>query len=189
MRGMRAFIAVDLPQILREEIASFQAELKQSGADVKWVAAGNLHLTLKFLGEIDENQRTAISNELLAVRKNQKPFEIHLEGIGAFPKTTSPRVLWIGVSQGKEQLEELAKRVEEVCVKLGFQPEERPLSAHLTIGRVRSNNQLAPLIKQLQVAEFRGTTPAPIEKLILFQSTLSSQGPTYTPLAEFPLTE
>ena len=87
----------------------------------------------------------------------------------------------------KEKLVELSQTVEGTCAKLGFPAEERPFSPHLTIGRVRSNQGLAPLIKKLQVAEFAGKTAAPVDRLILFQSTLSPRGPTYTKLAEIRL--
>jgi len=81
----------------------------------------------------------------------------------------------------------LAQAVERACSGLGFPAEERSFSAHLTIGRVRSRDRLAPLVKKLQVAEFRGGTPAPVSRLVLFQSILSPHGPTYIPLAEIPL--
>lgn len=173
---IRAFIAVELPEPLRREVAAFQSELKSSGSDVKWVEMENLHLTLKFLGDIEETQVASLKDGFAGLHLS--PFKIHLEGIGAFPKTTTPRVIWVGVNEGKEKLVELAQAVEK----------ERPFSPHLTIGRVRSQEHLAPLIKQLQTAEFRAKTAAEIGKLTLFQSTLGPRGPVYTPLAEIPLT-
>ena len=184
---IRAFIAVALPESLRNEVAMLSAHLRSSEADVKWVAAGNLHLTLKFLGDIEENQVGPIEEALSAAVKSHSLFTIQLEGIGAFPRTTSPRVVWIGVGTGKEQLTQLAQCVEKTCIGLGFPEEERAFSPHLTIGRVRSRDRLAQLIKRLQVVEFCGKNPAQIDRLILFQSYLSPQGPTYTPLAEIPL--
>jgi len=184
---IRAFIAAELPEPCRQEVAAFQSKLQRSGADVKWVETGNLHLTLKFLGEIDDNRVEPLKESLAGLR-SRSPFQIHLEGIGAFPKTTYPKVIWVGVNEGKEKLAELAQAVEKICSGLGFPPEERPFSPHLTIGRVRSQEQLAPLIKQLQTAEFRAKTPAEIGKLTLFQSTLGPRGPVYRPLAEIPLT-
>ncbi|MBI3615216.1 MAG: RNA 2',3'-cyclic phosphodiesterase [Candidatus Omnitrophica bacterium] len=195
---IRAFIAVELPEALRQEVAAFQSELKSSGADVKWVELENLHLTLKFLGNIEEAQVPVLKEALAAPARGFPSFTFHLEGIGAFPRTTSPRVVWVGVSEGKEKLVELAKTVERTCSGLGFPAEERPFSAHLTIGRVRSQERLAAaggsrtrrfsalasLIKRLQVAESLGKTPASGEKIVLFQSVLSPKGPLYTPLAE-----
>ena len=181
---IRAFIAVELPEPLRQEIALFQSELRSSGGDAKWVEAGNLHMTLKFLGNIEESQVSPLKEALTAAAKNLSPFTIQLEGIGSFPRTTDPRVVWLGISEGKERLIALAQTVEQICSNLGFVPEDRAFSAHLTIGRIRSRDRLAPLIKKLQAADFRGSVPAPVEKIILFQSTLSPHGPTYIPLAE-----
>lgn len=184
---IRAFVAVELTEGLRQEVAAFQGELKSAGTDVKWVEPANLHLTLKFLGGIPEEKVPSLTEALTRACAGIPAFTLTLEGIGAFPKTTSPRVIWVGMNQGKEPLLALAKRVEEECSRLGFPAEERPFSAHLTIGRTRSPQGIARLIKKLQVAEFRGGTPASVERIVLFQSTLSPKGPTYTPLAEIPL--
>lgn len=185
---IRAFLAVELPESLRQEVAAFQSQLKTARGDVKWVELDNLHLTLKFLGNIEESQLPSLKETLAAGVREIPPFAVHLEGIGAFPGTMNPRVIWVGASEGKESLIELAQAAERTCSDLGFTPEDRPFSAHLTIGRVRSRERLAPLIKKLQAAEFRGSVPAPVEKIVLFQSTLSPRGPTYTPLGEIPLT-
>ncbi len=184
---MRVFIAVELPKKIQEEIALCAANLKSAGADVKWVETANLHLTLKFLGEINEPQVGRIKEALAQAMVDLSSFTVRIEGIGAFPRTTSPRVIWLGVHEGEKELIALAQRVEEGCVKLGFKKEERPFSAHLTIGRVRSREGLAPLIKQLQLAEFRASEPVSVEKILLFQSLLSPKGSTYLPLSEIPL--
>jgi len=184
---MRAFVAVDLPEGLRREAAALQARFRSAGADVKWVEPENLHLTLKFLGSIEETQVSPLTERLKAAAGSLSSFTLRLEGIGAFPRTTDPRVIWVGVSEGKEKLAELASAVEQTCAELGFPKEERPFSPHLTIGRIRSRDHPAGLIKKLQVAEFCGETPAPVNQVILYQSTLSPQGPLYTPLAQIPL--
>ena len=183
---IRAFVAVELPEALRQEAAAFGQELKRSGADVKWVEAANLHLTLKFLGDITPEQLSSLTEALKQACAGLSPFPFSVEGIGAFPKTTYPKVLWVGVHEGKERLAELAKRVEEACAALGFPAEERPFSPHLTIGRVRSQEGIARLIKELQLAEFRGSGPGRAERVTLFQSTLGPKGPFYTALAEIP---
>lgn len=224
---IRAFIAVELPGALKEEVSALQAKMQEARADVKWVESENLHLTLKFLGEVPEEKIPLLIQEFehwprvmprrfdpaarssadpsrlveervedclstagkssAAAGPVARPFTITLEGIGAFPRTTSPRIIWVGIGEGKESLINLARWVEECCSRLGFPSEERPFSAHLTIGRVHSKDRLAGLIKELQVVEFKAATPAPVNHLTLFQSTLSSKGPTYTPLAKIPL--
>lgn len=186
---IRAFVAVELPGALREEVGRFTGELRSAGADVKWVDPANLHLTLKFLGGVPEEKVPSLTEALQRACAGVSPFTLTLEGIGAFPRTTSPRVIWVGVHEGKEPLAALAGGVEGECSRLGFPAEERPFSAHLTIGRTRSPQGIARLIKKLQVAEFRGGAPTRVERLVLFQSALSAHGPTYTPLAEVPLKE
>ena len=184
---IRAFIAVELPEPLRQEAAAFGGELQRTNADVKWVEAANLHLTLKFLGNTPEEQIPSLIGALRQACAPVPSFTLSLEGIGAFPKTTYPRVIWVGVNEGKGPLTALAEKMEEACAALGFPKEERPFSAHLTIGRVRSQEGIGRLVKALQVAEFKGTVPAPVSRLTLFQSTLGPRGSTYTPLADLPL--
>ena len=184
---IRAFLAVELPEGLRQETAAFGQELKRSGADVKWVEAANLHLTLKFLGDITPEQVSSLISSLKQACGGLSPFTFSVEGIGAFPKTTYPRVIWVGVHEGKEQMAELAQRVEETCAALGFPAEERPFSPHLTVGRVRSQEGIGRLVKQLQLAEFRGSSPAEAGRITLFQSALGPKGTAYTSLAQIPL--
>ncbi len=191
---IRAFIAVELSEPVRQAVAGFQEELAKARADVKWVKTANLHLTLKFLGEIQEEQLPVLQQALQDAVKEFKPFTIQLEGIGAFPKTTYPRVVWVGIQTGKEELTKLASAVEAACHSVGFpeedrllqQAQDRSFSPHLTIGRVRSRDRLAALVKQLQTAEFQASSPTLVDHITLFQSTLSPHGPTYTPLASLP---
>ncbi len=184
---IRAFIAVELPQTLRQEVAVLQSDLRATGADVKWVEPKNLHLTLKFLGNMEGNQASALIEALKSPILGHSAFLMRLEGIGAFPRTTSPRVIWIGITEGEEPLKKLSADIEEGCTRLGFPPEERSFSGHLTVGRVRFNDCLAALAKKLQTVEFRSSAPMTVDRLILLQSTLSPKGSIYTPLAEFSL--
>lgn len=182
---MRAFIAVEISEEVRTEVARLQEKLQTAGADVKWVEPENLHLTLKFLGEIEEGRVPALT-EALNFSLRLPPFTFSLEGVGAFPKMEHPKVLWAGIHEGKDPLIGLARVVETACSGCGFPPEERPFSPHLTIGRVRSPQGLNRLIQKLQSAEFQGgKTQA--GGITLFQSTLGPGGPIYQPLSEIPL--
>ncbi len=147
---IRAFIAVDLPAAVRQEVGSLQSELRTSGADIKWVGVENLHLTLKFLGDIEENQVQTLTEALHPIMGTTALFALQLEGVGAFPKMTSPRVLWVGVTDGQQETVRLAQTVEQTCTQLGFPSEDKPFSPHLTIGRVRSLRQVGSLIKRLE---------------------------------------
>ena len=183
---MRVFLAVEIPDKVRAEIARLQDNLKSAGADVKWVEPRNLHLTLKFLGEIQEEKVPSLTDALRAAAAAAAPFSISLEGVGAFPRIQHPRVLWVGIKEGKEALERLAGAIEETCNPLGFPAEERAFSPHLTIGRIRSNKRHSALEKELQEISFHAGEPAAVDHLTLFQSVLSSRSPTYTKLAEIP---
>lgn len=184
---IRAFIAVELPDPLRQAVATLQTTLRAMGADVTWVEPVNLHFTLKFLGNIEENRVEALQEPLVEAARGHASFRLQVEGVGAFPGTRHPRVLWVGVTQGQEALAALAQTIESACRSLGFPTEARPFAAHLTIGRIRSPERLAPLVTQLPAVEFPGGPPAPVDHLTLFQSLLSSRGPTYKPLATIPL--
>ncbi len=182
---MRAFIAVEISEAARTGVARLQEQLKTAGADVNWVEPQNLHLTLKFLGEIEESRVPELT-AALSTSLQTPPFTFTLEGTGAFPRTEHPKVLWAGINEGKEPLIELAREVEAACGRCEFPPEERPFSPHLTIGRVRSPKGLNRLVQKLQAIEFQGGKTR-VRVIILFQSVLSPHGPAYTPLAELPL--
>lgn len=183
---MRTFIAIDLSSETKEKLTHLQTELKKSNADVKWVDPENIHLTLKFLGEISEQQAGRIKEALDKITYGLKPFEITLSGIGAFPKLDYPRVVWVGIEKGKNETEEIAKRIEDELEKLEFQKEERGFTAHLTIGRVRSaknKEQLKTAIQSLNSElQTPNSKPQFISHIILYQSTLTPKGPIYTPL-------
>lgn len=184
---MRAFVAIVLPTPLRGPIAAVQAALRAAGADVAWVEPHNLHLTLKFLGDVDEARAAALADALRAAVHPHPAFTIAVEGIGAFPSTRNPQVVWVGVSADPPSLGALAEAVDQTCAALGFPMETRPFAAHVTIGRLRSRRGVASLIKALQAVECPGGGPAPVDRVILVQSTLSSKGAAYTPLVELPL--
>ena len=181
---MRAFIAIELSEEIKETLAQIQSHLKYSGADVKWITPGNIHLTLKFLGEIDEKKCEGIKAALDEIAKSTKPFEISLKDIGAFPKIDYPRVIWVGLDKGAKESTDLAKKIDEALAKLGFQEETRPFAAHLTIGRVRSaKNKEALKGKVLGYGE-RVTGNEKISSVILFHSKLTPAGSIYTKLHE-----
>lgn len=184
---MRAFIAVEMSGAAREAVARLQERMKAAGADVSWVKPENLHLTLKFLGEIGEERVQGLVETLSSSLLHLPPFTFTLEGAGAFPRPDRPKVLWAGIGEGKETLLRLAREVEAVCGRCGFPAEERPFSPHLTIGRVRSMRGLDRLAEELQGTAFQGEKTEARE-IVLFQSVLSPHGgPAYTPLAELPL--
>ena len=185
---MRTFIAIPLDEQAHNQLSALQSKLRRSDADVKWVDASNIHLTLKFLGEIDDTQAENVKLYLSEIAKTHRPFTIHLQGIGAFPRIAYPRVVWAGIDEGAGECQELARATDEAMARLGFEKENRPFSPHLTLGRVRSPRNRSRLIALLEKEKnFASRGKVSVEKIILFQSTLTPKGSIYTPVKEFPL--
>jgi len=186
-RPARAFVAAELPANVRADLAAAARELSRPGADVRWTAAENLHLTLRFLGlSSPEVIRTLV--EGLAHRLAQEtPPAVTLAGLGAFPDAGAPKVLWAGVAGGADDLVRLAACTEDAALEAGFPPEERPFMPHVTIGRVRSPQGLEGLRTALVAARFGPSGPFPVRHLTLFESLPGPAGAVYRPLARFPL--
>lgn len=178
---MRTFIALELSAEIREELSRLHGEFKKTDADVKWVKPENIHLTLKFLGNVDEAKIEKIKNALGEISGREKPFEISLSGLGAFPNLNYPRVVWVGIDKGSSEAEKIAGLIADSMEKLGFPKEERPFSAHLTLGRVKSGRNKAGLKEKISSLSVQPKSCA-VNHITLFQSTLTPAGPIYTPL-------
>ena len=185
---MRAFIGIGLPDGVRASLARLQGELGEAGADVKWTAPALLHVTLKFLDEISGTQRQAVDTLLQRVAFHEPAFTFGIEGVGAFPSVQAPRVVWVGLSEGREAVVRIAQAIEREAQPLGLCCEGRPFSPHLTLGRVRTSRQLAELSRRLSDAHWVAPPPWRVSSLTLYQSVLGANGPVYTVLGEFPLT-
>ncbi len=181
---MRAFIAVEIPDTIQATLAALQAHLAQARADVKWVERDNLHVTMRFLGEITQDQRHAIEQLLSKIAASRPPIRVHLSQLGAFPSAGSPRVIWVGIGQGQEELGRIAGELEDGLAALHLPSEDRPFVAHVTLGRTRSPRHLAQLASLLKETTWILPEPFVIGHLTLFQSTLSPSGPIYTILAK-----
>lgn len=185
---MRAFIAIELPANIKDFLSRLENKLKTTGADVKWVSPGNIHLTLKFLGEINAETIEKISVIMEDIAKNKKTFQIHLGAMGAFPNTKFPRVIWIGINSGEDEAKEIVKELEKELNKIGIPREVKPFSGHITIARIRSNKDKENLVQELNKLNNnteRDNPPAfAVTKFILFKSTLTPQGPIYEVLKE-----
>lgn len=188
---MRAFIAIELSKEIRDSLSHLQEQLKVSQADVKWVSPQNIHLTLKFLGEVDESKLEKTGEILETLKTDKPPFYIRLSSVGAFPKTNYPRVIWVGIDKGDSETKVIAKFLEAKIAKLGIPVEDRAFSSHITIGRVRSGLNREGLVKKLNesVNYFAGANlEFQVEKITLFKSTLTPKGPVYEILKEASLT-
>lgn len=178
---MRTFLAVEIPKHIRKKIDNFIQEEKNKGLPIKWVKFENLHVTLKFLGEIDEKKKEEITLLIQEISKNNASFQMHLEKLGCFPTPRNPRVLWIGVKQGSENLCNIAHELEEKLSQFGFKKEKR-FHAHLTIGRIKKFCKIDDILaKDIKTEIF------PANSIILFKSTLRPEGPIYEALEKFTL--
>jgi 2'-5' RNA ligase len=184
---MRAFLAVELPSDVRAGLEAVQRELRQAGADVKWTDAPNLHVTMRFLGEVSDAQVEQVQRLASQAAAGRGAIQARISGLGAFPSMASPRIVWAGIDQGAEALARLASALEAGCRAAGLPAEDRPIAAHVTLGRIRSPRGLSELVRALQ--DSRQVAPAPftVDRVILFESRLSSAGSTYRSLATFPL--
>ena len=188
---MRLFVAVELAEGVRAEAGRAAARLAEAlgpsarGA-VSWVAPANMHLTLRFLGEVAEPVARELEERLSGPFKTPA-FRLAAAGFGAFPPSGPPRVFWLGLTAGAEELARVHDEVEERVSGLGFDKEDRPFRAHLTLGRVK-----APLSGARRVIASMPVEPVgecTVTQVTLFQSRLSPRGAVYTALARGPLSE
>lgn len=181
---IRSFIAFDIEsEAVRTKLANAQKLLIQTGADLKLVETQNIHITMRFLGNISPGM---VENVFEEMRKTQfTSFNVQIKGLGVFPDLRYPRVVWAGITEGADQLRNVFSQLEPRLRGLGFAPDPKGFSAHLTIARVRSGRnkaQLAEFVSENAARDF-GTIKA--ECLRLKKSSLSPQGPTYSTLREF----
>ena len=179
---VRAFIAIELSPQAHGELASLQETLKKSGADVKWVEPENIHLTLKFLGDIDPVKTEELKKLLTEAAAASKDFEVTIKGIGAFPNLSSPKVIWAGLDLGAAESIRLADAVEAKLISAGIPKEERKFHPHLTLGRVRNGRDLDKLRKILEATRFEAFAKTRADHITLFRSRLTPKGSIYTPL-------
>jgi len=190
MSLLRAFIALEIPVSLQDAIQQQTAGLREAaGSSVRWVAVRNLHLTLKFLGDVSPSSIQFL-NQMLAAEAAKYPcFSMLLGGLGAFPSAKRPRVVWIGI-QAPPELENLQHNVEAGAARLGYGAEERPFSPHLTIGRVRQTataSEQHRLRRSLESIKIGRIGRAEIKTITLMKSDLQPTGSVYTCLFSTPL--
>lgn len=187
---MRAFIAFELPHSIRQELAALSHGLQHilKGGWLRWVPPDNLHLTLKFLGELPATQLPSLTAELQALARSTQPIPFSLGELGAFPNLARPRVLWVGL-QAPPALAQLAAALEQRLLAHGFAAEPRPFTPHLTLARLR------PWASGAQVASVAPALPAfslpprqsTLSELTLFESQLKATGAVYNALVRMPL--
>ncbi len=183
MAKLRSFLAAELPRPILSQIGEIQQRLRRSRADVHWVKVEQIHLTVKFLGNIEEERAAGISSIMEEVATKRCAFTLSVKGLGAFPSIRNPRVIWLGLHGWEETLAPLQKEIEEKLAVMGFEPEGRPYQPHLTLGRVKSLKEKAELVDCMERDKDVDLGSFLVDRIILFKSDLRPTGPIYTPLA------
>lgn len=178
---IRCFIAIELSEEIKNTLAKIESELQRNIQGVKWVNPDNIHLTLKFLGQIEKEAIEEIKKILDEITATARPFKIRLSQIGAFPNPNQPRVIWVGIDDGTKESSHLANLIEEKIVPLGIEKEDRAFHPHLTLARIKflkDKSSVKNAFASLKVPQVEMTAA----KIALFQSTLTPEGPIYTVL-------
>lgn len=183
---IRAFIAADLPEGIIDGIENLYLHKRISGNDVKWVNPKGIHLTLKFLGYVEEKLIEPVSFTVAGIVRDQRPLELKAERIGAFPGLKNPRVIWLGIHGDVGRLSVLQKEIEKALIPFGFEEEKRAFSPHLTLGRIRQGKRIINLDTKIQDIDKTCLGFFTVKEIIFYQSTLRPDGAVYNALRRFP---
>lgn len=181
--NLRSFIAIELPEKVKKALAEFQQELKNDSPDVRWTRPENIHLTLKFLGNIEEDKADIIAEKIRETCKGRSGFKLSISGTGVFPNNRSPRVLWAGIELNDE-IKALQAGIEETMASLGFEKEKRRFSPHLTLGRFRSLSGKKAFLDKMALYRENIFGIMDVNSVLLMRSDLGPGGAKYTKIAE-----
>jgi len=176
---MRIFISVELPDEIKNKIAKLIDKLKKTDAKVKWVKPENLHITLKFLGWVDDSKIDEIINLTTKAAAQTKSFKAKFVSIGSFPEGRKPRVVWVGTAEGGDELCSIAQALEETFGKAGYKTETRAFKSHITIGRVKESKVLDKLVKEISGLKSTAFGEMSVNSINIMKSTLRRDGPIY----------
>ena len=183
MARIRTFIAVDLAEGVRNRLTALQEQLGRSAGGVKWTQAENLHLTLLFLGDVEELEVVSICRVVQQRAQKHSPFTIDVSGLGAFPNLRRPKILWVGISEGVPELRALHADLEDGLLDLGcYRREEREYTPHLTLGRLSHDDRAdewGPILSKH--ADWEGGT-TPVDEVLVMASEMRRGGPEYSVL-------
>lgn len=180
---MRLFVALVLPDEIKNYLNQIISDLQKADAGVKWVKPEQIHLTVKFLGETNESKVDSIKNSLDNIAEKQKTINVSLSKLGVFPNLVRPKIIWVGLEGEISALANLADKVSNDFEKFGFEKERRKFKAHLTLGRVKSDRglfELSDLISKYNLSQMQFD----FKKLVLYKSVLTPKGPIYSVVSE-----
>ena len=191
--NIRAFLAIRLPDDVTAALGHLTDQMAQARVGgLKPVRPENMHLTLKFFGNINARQVESIVDTVTHTAESIRPFTLRLGNVGAYPNNRSPRVLWVGLDGDVAPLQDTHRRIESALEQVGIKPDAREFRPHLTIARIRdhaSHAERRRAAEALFSAEFRSGLSVPADRISLIRSILQPEGPQYTSLAEIPIGE
>ncbi len=188
MSRTRTFIGIDIGDGVRGNAVSLQEALAKTGAEVKWVTPESMHVTLLFLGEVDDRELHPVCKAVKAVAEGEPPFTLHVSGVGAFPTTRRPKVLWAGITAGADALVRLNAALEEKMLDLGcYRTEERGYTPHLTLGRVKGEADGLTMVSEIQKRLAWNGGRVAVSEVIVYSSETDRDGPVYTVIGRAPL--
>jgi len=183
---MRLFIAISLNSQLQQKLTELQEKFR-ARKGIRWVKLQNIHLTLNFLGEVDEQKIPLIKKAMQKATRGVSPFSLSFDGLGTFPNLKAPRVIWLGLKSEKEVVS-LQQRLEKELSRIGFSPEKRKFQPHLTLGRVKFLENKKEFVKRMQELEQASlSSKLRVDKIELIESKLTPQGPIYSSLCGISL--
>jgi RNA 2',3'-cyclic 3'-phosphodiesterase len=184
--AIRTFICIDLPESIKERIEKLQGALRQIDAPVSWVKPANIHVTVKFLGDVRQAEIPLVAAACKRATGSCSPFQVTVGSTGCFPSPRNPSVLWIGISQMSDALMRLRNAIEEELAREGFTREAKKFKPHLTIARLRNPRTAKQVADAFMTCGFADES-FPATEVIVMRSDLSPQGSLYTPQAVIPL--
>lgn len=185
--NVRLFVAIEIPEEIRKKFVLFQNTLKKADADVGWVSSENFHVTLKFIGYLEEEKIDTASGIVKDSVVHIKPFDLAYVGVGVFPTPRNPRVIFIDVIDPGKNLASIHQKLDSQFTVLGVEQENRPFEAHLTVGRVKTRRNISKLIDNLNSYNGFNFGSEHVTQVVLMKSTLSQKGPIYTKLQSIHL--
>jgi len=179
---IRTFIAVEIPEKVISSIARVQEGIKNYGFKIRWVRPESIHLTLKFLGNIEAADTENIGRAVFEASKEYTPLSLQAKGIGVFPGIKRPRVVWVGITGQLETLVRLQKTLDKNLEAIGFPKEKRPFKGHLTLGRIKKKIDTNTFIEALDTFGNFETETFTADRVVLYKSELKASGAVYTKL-------
>jgi len=177
---IRTFIAIEIPDGIKDGMKEVQETLRKSRADVGWVRPEGVHLTLKFLGDFEAGRVGGLGDAIESAVKGIRPFQLEVKGIGVFPTPKAPRVVWLGLGGEMDSLSAVYEKVEAACEGLGFKREPRPFKPHLTLGRVKSPGGRESLMRSVAEHERADLGAFTAGAVSVMKSELMPSGAVYT---------